>query len=47
VIVDDFYFRWSRFGPLKADPPALIDTDAEEAFAISEKFLKSIARRNG
>jgi len=45
VIIDNLYIGWPAgpVRPFKANPPLVVDTDAELSFAIARKSLKTIA----
>jgi hypothetical protein len=46
MIIDDFNIVRIASSPYKANPPALIDTDAMLSLPIANEFLKAVSGRN-
>ena len=46
VVVDQFDIFGASVGPLEADPPLLVDTNAVRAGAVALQLFESIARRD-
>jgi hypothetical protein len=46
MIIDDFNIVRIASSPSKANPPALIDTDAMLSLPITNEFLKAVSGRN-
>jgi len=46
MVIDNLYVRWSwrSVWPFEADPPSIVDANAELPFAITGQCLKTIAR---
>ncbi len=46
MIIDDFNIVRIAFTPYKANPPALVDSDAMLSFPITDEFLKMVSGWN-
>ena len=46
MVVNDLNLLWPSSGPLKADPPLVVDTDTVLTHAIALKCFETVPRRN-